>query len=140
MIMKAQVVELVGSNLFRVRIPTLNGKEGDTTSTPNEDLPLATLCTLPNISNVVNAGDIVFVEFEENDYGRPVILGQLYRPQASTNNNTCVDLRVRSIEVNDKRGGMSTSRATLPYNTTIGTRSFDDMSKLLFWFDNMNNH
>ena len=138
MIMKAEVVEKVGSK-FRVRIPTINGTALGSTSTPNHLLPLATLCTLPGIDNVLSPGDIVFVTFEENDYGKPVILGQLYTEKSAA--NSCLDIKSRTISIEDsRRPDLDVGYAKLPNNTTIGDVPFGDLQNMLFWFRNMNNH
>lgn len=136
MLMKAQVIEQIpNTNLFRVRIPTINGYSGNT-STPDSELPLATLCTLPNVDNVVRAGDIVYVAFEENDYGRPVILGQLYRPQNLY--NTYIDIQARSITVKDGNND-DTCIVTLPTKTQIGDITYKKLTDVVSTFDNTSN-
>ena len=136
MITKATVLYAIpGTNKFKVRIPLFDGIDGGITSTPDRLLADATLCTLPNIDNVVRPGDVVFVAFEENDMGKPVILGQLYNPNKQS--DTCVDLQVRTIRVEDKVDSQ-TSRAILPPNTKVGTHQ--NLNDMLFYFDNIDNH
>lgn len=138
MITKAIVEECIkDSNLFRVRIPIFDGVSGGSTSTPNHLLPLATLCTLPNANNIVNVGDVVYVGFEDNDIGRPVILGHLYQQESKT--TTCPDLQLRSIVVEDKKNAAASS-AVLPTKTEISDISAQDISELLFYFRNLYNH
>lgn len=138
MITKAIVVSKVpNSSKYTVRIPILDGIQGGNISTPDGLLAQATVCTLPNVKNVVNPGDIVYVEFEENDMGRPVILGHLYQENSKT--NTCIDLQLRSLVVEDKANPRASS-ASLPDNTNISGISTNDMEKLLFYFRNMYNH
>ena len=138
MITKAIVQSQVpNSNKFRVRIPIFDGLAGGMVSTPDCFLAEATLCTLPNAQNVVNPGDIVYVACENNDMGRPVILGHLYQKPSRT--NTCIDLQLRTLKVEDKVNS-KVSSAKLPYNTSIDTVTANDMQKLLFYFRNMDNH
>lgn len=138
MITKAIVDSKVpNTNRWRVRIPILDGIAGGMTSTPSILLPEATLCTLPNAKNVVNPGDIVFVAFEENDMGKPVILGHLYQEESKT--NTCIDLQLRTLRVEDKVNARISS-AYLPDNTMLSGIALSDMEKLLFYFNNLYNH
>ena len=138
MITKAIVQSQVpNSNKFRVRIPIFDGPPGGMVSTPDGILAEATLCTLPNAQNVVNPGDIVYVAFENNDMGRPVILGHLYQEPSRT--TTCIDLQLRTLKVEDKVNS-KVSSAKLPYNTSIDMVTANDMQKLLFYFRNMDNH
>lgn len=129
--------QVEGTNLFKVRIPIFDGIEGSSTSTDNDLLASATLCTLPNVDNVVSPGDIVYVGFENNDIGKPVILGQLYQKPSKT--NTCIDITLRSLVVEDKKN-KQVSLAKLPSDTTIGSTKFSDIQKLIFYFNNMYNH
>ena len=127
MITKAIVVQIVPPNKFKVRIPIFNGFSGQQGAVPDEYLSDATLCTLPNSDNIINVGDIVYVAFEDNDAGRPVILGHLYTGTSKT--NTIIDLNVRELNVTDKptNGRYSIASANLPSNTRIGNLTYYDI-------------
>ena len=100
MITKAIVTQLVPPNKFKVRIPIFDGFSGQQGAVSDEHLSNATLCTLPNSDNVINVGDIVYVAFEDNDAGRPVILGHLYTGTSKT--NTIIDLSKQNYRLIEK--------------------------------------
>lgn len=123
MITKGYVVKQTSENKYLVRIPVLNSVEGSKHSTPDAELSEAILSTLPAASNVLHEGDCVIVGFENNDFGYPIILGHLF---AESINNTPIDLCVRHLDVSKD----SASRAELPYNTTIGKVTAEEISNL----------
>lgn len=92
MITKGIVEELLENNKARVRLPIYNRAKDSKDATLTENLDAATICTLPNSANTVNVNDIVFVGFEDNDVGKPIILGHL---AGSENKSTHIDLHVR---------------------------------------------
>ena len=129
MITKAIVQGKVpGTSKYKVRIPIFDGVAAGEANTPDDLLPEATVCCLPNFTNVVNTGDIVFVAFEENDLGKPVILGHLYQDAPKT--NTCADIQVRSLIVEDKVNS-KVSSARLPENTNLGNIKTSDIQELI---------
>lgn len=79
MITKGIVEEIVDSYYVKVRLPIYDGVPIGTTYVPTDDLNRATVCTLPSIRPHLKIGDVVFVGFEDNDLGKPIILGCLYR-------------------------------------------------------------
>lgn len=105
---KSYIVERV-SNKYRVRIPIYHGIEGSAGSTETSNLPLATVCSLKGSTNIYTAGDIVYVFFEDNDLGKPVILGSLI---ASEKSKTNIDLDIDNLLVSGK--------AVLPEDTSVG--------------------
>jgi len=109
MITKAVVEEVLSPYAIRVRIPLLDGIEDSKYGTASKDLSVATVCTLPNTSNLVLAGDIVFVSFEDNDLGKPVVIGTLLK---ETGNLCSSDVKLRHADIS----GVS----TFSYYTTIG--------------------
>jgi hypothetical protein len=70
----------VTSNLCTVRIPILEGTGNNTPVNIS-----ATMMLPPGIHGGYAVGDVVFLAFTDNNIGRPVILGQLYKgPITST--------------------------------------------------------
>lgn len=123
-------------NKYIVRIPVLDGWGNKKTDTPDKELSEATLCCLPGISNPVNINDIVYVDFEDNNLARPVILGHLYlgvnggisdRPQTS------IGLNLSNLSVEDKKS-LTPGTAKLPVGTSIGDISYNDLENIKkFW-------
>lgn len=115
---KAYIVSKQG-NTYRVRIPVFHGIEGSSNCTPEDELPFATVCSLKGTSNIYSKGDIVYVDFEENDYSKPVIMGSLILIDKS---KTFIEIDVDRLSV--KEG------ATLPKNTSIGDVTSQEISSL----------
>lgn len=111
-------------NKYKVRIPIFDGYEGDQAATANEDLSWATLCCIPGLTNALSVGDIVYVGFEDDDYSRPVILGQLFMGYIPSTSQTSPSLHLGELVVDDKRAaGVDASNVKLPTTTTIGDLS-----------------
>lgn len=78
MITRAIVTDLDYDNCrIQVRIPILDGIESDQNETPNSELNWASVLCIPGLENQYKEGDVVIVGFEDNDLGRPIILGYL---------------------------------------------------------------
>lgn len=120
MITKGIVESIVDNYSVKVRIPMYDKIDGAKNATPNSDLSIATVCTLPGAVNQVQVGDIVFVGFEDNDISRPVILGQLYR---NIQESSLCSLNIDSIVVSNS--------AKFNEQTTIGDVSYKDISSLI---------
>lgn len=113
MITKAIVEEVKDDGFtIKVRIPIIDAVEGAKNSTSSDLLSEAPICTISNVYNTVNKGDIVFVGFEDNDIGKPIVLGSLSLNKIKVDNSTKADIVARSLDV--------LGRVTLPENTTIG--------------------
>lgn len=76
MVTKGIVVELIEDKAI-VRLPIFDGIEGTQNATGKNNLSKATVCTLPNATNVLSVDDIVYVAFEDDDISKPVIIGHL---------------------------------------------------------------
>lgn len=109
MITKATVSEVIDNKTCKVRIPIFNQTKASALATPDSELSEATICTIPNYAPNVRVDDIVYVGFEDNDYGRPILLGYLYTDKDI---ETYGDLVLGSLEVK--------TNATLPKDTSIG--------------------
>ena len=100
----------VNSNKYRVYIPLLrnaNDEEIDATLD-------ATLCFLNGVYYSLAVDDVVYVDFEDNYYEKPVILGKLYT-NTEDKNNVPTQLTVKTINVLDK--------AQFPSNTELDGKS-----------------
>ena len=115
---KAYIVSKKG-NTYRVRIPVLHGIEGSSNCTPEDELPYATVCSLKGANNIYSKGDIVYVDFEENDYAKPVIMGSLILTDKS---KTFIEIDVDKLGVKEE--------ASLPKNTSIGNVTSQEISSL----------
>ena len=119
MITKAIVEEIISPYQVKVRIPTLDRVSSSAVSTSKDNLNIATICSLPNCYINLQVGDIVFVGFEDNTYYRAVVLGHLCRDALT---DTYADVSFRSVDVKGE--------ATLPYYTTIGNLTSEELSRL----------
>ena len=100
------------SNYYYVYIPLLR-KANDS----EEDATLkATRIQVSGIKDDLNVGDAVYVSFEDDKYGKPVILGKLYsgnEEEVSSNQS------LRTLNVTDK--------VQLPGDTIIGDMTMDSL-------------
>lgn len=94
---------------YRVRIPIINKLKSSVSATPTEELAIATIAAIPGCSPKFRNGDIVFVEFEERDTSKPVIVGRLYNTDDKT---IASDANFDSLVAN--------VNVELPVDTTIG--------------------
>ena len=78
-----------------ITIPLL---DNTTSKTDFRNVPkrLATICTIPGCSPLYSRGDVVYVDFEQEDQKYPVVLGMLYRAEPS---DSISDMKAQSLEV-----------------------------------------
>ena len=119
MLQKAIIEKKIDKYLMKVRIPVYNKIKSDPTATPTEDLYNAIIQTLPGCSPVYQEGDLVLVEFENDNIANPVIIGLLYR-QDMLKGST--DIVADSLHVN--------VNTTLSENTSIGYVTPESIKKL----------
>lgn len=119
MITKGIVEEILTPYKARVRLPLLDGIKESRQGVITSDLGVATVCSLPNSSNNISEGDVVFVGFEDMDLGKPIILGHLFKEYS---NSTMVDLVLRKLT--------TTSTTKLSEETSIGNVSSHDIKML----------
>lgn len=123
MITKGIIEEIINTYQARIRIPMYDGLENTKQSTLNKDLSIASISVISNLHNPVNVGDIVFVGFEDNDIGKPIILGTLYKEVMETKTN----LKLNSL-ISDNLNILNST--ILPYNTQIGSITNKEIASL----------
>lgn len=98
MITKGIIEEVCSPYEVRVRIPRLDGVKSAPNFVATDELPVATICTLPNCYVNLQVGDVVFVGYEDNTERKLIILGHLSREIETT---TSVDIKIRNLEVTE---------------------------------------
>lgn len=116
---RAIVEGMVDDFHYRVRIPVLNKIAAAIGATPVEELSIATIAVAPGVSPKFRSGDIVFVEFEEGDTSKPVIVGSLFNTLDST---IVSDAKFDSLSVN--------VNTTLQRETQIGEVTADNIANI----------
>ena len=104
---------------YRVRIPILNKLKSSIGATPTNELAIATIAVVPGMSPKFRSGDIVFVDYEEGDTSKPVIVGRLFNEAGS---QIVSDGSLDSLQVD--------VNAQLSAETTIGSVSAQNISYL----------
>ena len=127
MITKAVVESIVDTYRVKIRMPLLDRIKSSNIHTPDSDLEIATVCTLPNCRANLRVGDVVFVATEEAyPNSKPVIIGHLYRENIG---ETYCDLILDELKVR--------STCRLPGDTQIGNVSSDEIGHLSGASDNI---
>lgn len=88
------------SNKIRVRIPIYDGAQNSQGSTSDDDLSWASIMCLPGLTINYEVGDIVIVGFEDDDIGKPIILGYL-RLANGESDKAKIFANLDSLVVND---------------------------------------
>lgn len=116
---RAIVEGMVDDFHYRVRIPVLNKIAAAIGATPVEELSIATIAVAPGVSPKFRSGDIVFVEFEEGDTSKPVIVGSLFN---TLDSQIVSDAKFDSLSVN--------VNTTLQRETQIGEVTADNIANI----------
>ena len=116
---RAIVEGMVDDFHYRVRIPVLNKIAAAIGATPVEELSIATIAIPPGVSPKFRSGDIVFVEFEEGDTSKPVIVGSLFN---TLDSQIVRDAKFDSLSVN--------VNTTLKRETQIGEVTADNIANI----------
>lgn len=119
MITKGIIEEILSPYSAKVRLPIFDSIKDAQNSVSTGNLRVASICSLPNCTNLLGIGDIVFVGFEDDDLGKPVILGNLVREQSSLANP---DISGYSIKV-DKS-------VNIPSTIVVDNTNLIDLSQL----------
>ncbi len=88
------------SNKIRVRIPIYDGAQNSQGSTSDDDLSWASVLCLPGLTIDYEVGDIVIVGFEDDDIGKPIILGYL-RLANGGSEKAKISANLNSLVIND---------------------------------------
>ena len=109
MVCKAYVESKVGKYKVKVRIPALHRQVDSIGAVPTVDIPQSTICVSPGVYPSLRVGDCLWVDFEDDNIDKPVVMGILY-----TENTMSIksDFSGESLEIK--------SNATLPTETSIG--------------------
>lgn len=117
-------------NKIKIRIPRYHRPVGASGYTPLEDLPDATVISMPGIKPQYIPGDIVYIDFENDDLSKPCIIGKLNYPNDtidSVSNAIFGDVTVQSV-------------TTLSSNTTIGQIQPKDLQYTVQGFINLSSN
>lgn len=104
---------------YRVRIPVLNKLDSSVGATPTKELAIATIATPPGISPKFKNGDLVFIEYEEQDTSKPVIVGRMFNTLTSS---IVSDAQFDSVQVS--------VNAHLPNDSTVGNNNSQNLKYL----------
>lgn len=119
MITKAIIEEIQDDGRHvRVRIPVYHKIQASAFATPSSELPIASICCPPGVTPAYKVNDVVFVEFENGETERPVIIGLLYRSDTTSKSN--IDGNSLSIDIN----------CSLPEDTVIGNVTAQDINNI----------
>ena len=119
MVTKAIIESIESKYLVKVRIPLLDSGPEFSDATDYDSLSDAIICTLPRTSYIPEIGDIVFVTFEDNDKGKPIIIGCLFK---ESGNDSQIDIEVNNLVVK--------SKTQLSSSINIGSISYDELKYL----------
>jgi hypothetical protein len=120
MVCKAYVESKVGKYKVKVRIPALHRQVDSIGAVPTIDIPQSTMCVPPGIYPSLRVGDCLWVDFEDDNIDKPVVMGVLY-----TDNTMPIrsDIVADSLTVD--------TNAKLPTETSIGKVSSKVISYLI---------
>lgn len=107
MLVKAIIEQIIDNYSARIRIPIFHKSANSPYCTNFNDLPIASICTIPGLSLVLKVGDIVYVDFEKDEKDLPVIMGVLAKPDIKS---SC-DISAQSVDIEIS--------CNLPENTSI---------------------
>lgn len=102
MLQKGIIETIIDKYRVQVRIPKYDKVDTDAMATRTEDLPVGIICTSPGMKISYSVGDVVLVDFENNELNRPVILGLLYREGDSDSTAKFGDIDSSIESINDK--------------------------------------
>lgn len=117
--MQKAIVESIDGTKARVRMPELHKISGAVGATPSSEIPLAAICTVPGCRPNLRPGDVVLVDFENEDYGMPIIIGTLFTENGYS---SIADLELGSLRVK--------ANVKLPEDTSIGNVTYKNIMNI----------
>lgn len=120
MLMKAIIESNNIDNQYKIRIPKYHKLRGVAEASSYDQLPFASVCYLPGIFPNYSIGDIVYIDFENDDLSYPVILGKLLSDNNKSEKSVS-DIESRSLKVQVD--------TTLSEDTKIGQISYNDFKQ-----------
>lgn len=126
MIRRGIVEQIVDRYTVKVRIPEIDQVSTAALHVNTEDLDEMTVCVLPGCCINMQVGDIVIVSYDPYSSKQAVVIGYLFRENMSS---TLCDFELNKIDVKGK--------ATLPYYTSIGNVTSEQLSYLSGTTDNI---
>lgn len=116
MIFKAIVVSRTDDdNQIYVTIPVLDGSNSKT-NFKGVNKRLATVCSLPGCTPVYATGDVVYIDFEQDNMSYPIVIGSLL---SSESKKSIINLDAESLTVN--------VNTQLSEDTYIGDNSYENI-------------
>jgi len=113
--------KLVIDNKFKIYVPIFR-RAGEPENNPSGASTMyATLCYNPGAENGYRVGDVVYISFENNQVGEPVILGKLFLNNTQESENSTYLI---GDELNISKS------AKLPIDTTIGDVKLSNIENL----------
>lgn len=109
MITRGIVEEVIDRYNVKVRLPLLDGVDGGNIRKTKDELRTMVICTLPRVDLNLQVKDIVFVAFEDYGETNAVVLGCLFRENATS---TLASINASTLFVENG--------AELPNSTSIG--------------------
>lgn len=119
MVCKAKIVSINGDYRVTVNIPTFYRGEESIGATPSSDTLEALICVPPSVYPKLRKNDTVWVDFEDDNVDKPVVMGILYSAGCF---DTKSDIKCNTIEVKDQ--------AVFSENTSIGEITSENIKQL----------
>ena len=107
MLQKGIIETIEDKYTAKVRIPRYDKLESSATGTKKDDLAVGIVCTLPGMNVTYAVGDIVLVDFENDELSKPVILGLLYRDHESKSTLELTDVNATLAGIDEKLSNLT---------------------------------
>lgn len=116
---RAYVTQILDPHHAVVRIPSINKAEKAAGATPDDELAVAVIAAPSGTHVEFSSGDAVLVDFETEDFSRPIIVGSLFNQKTKNQQNIFKVNRLEALE-----------SCVLPFNTSIGDVTKDNLKLL----------
>ena len=115
MIVKAYIESILDNGKYKIRIPTIDKVQNSSLNVDN--LSVAEVCSVMNSGLDLSLNDIVYIDFENDDRSKPIIIGCLSGSGIESS------YKLDSLKVSDT--------ANLPSDISIGDVSYYELSCLI---------